>query len=68
MNSAELWLVKKIIAAEVVQGYGHEKNIKNLYSLIRAACEKEFNEDNSATLKSFLRKLFEDDLKLVHTT
>lgn len=59
MNTFENWLVKRVIAKEVIQGYDHARNIEALYILIREACEKEFTEDNAPTMDAFLRERFE---------
>lgn len=59
MNMFEKWFVRRVIAKEVIQGPDHPRNIKNLYAMVREACVKEFNEDNSPTMDAFLRERFE---------
>lgn len=65
MTKFERWYLKRIIAREVVQGPLHAKNIQNLYSMIREACEKEFYEDNIPTMDFFLLELFDATQKSV---
>jgi hypothetical protein len=58
MNKFERWILKKIIAKQVRQGE-HYTNIQELYRLIRNAAVKEFLEDNTPTINSFLQEAFE---------
>lgn len=59
MTRFERWFLKRIIAKEVTQGFNHSERISNLYGMIREACEKEFYEDNRATMDDQLREWFE---------
>jgi hypothetical protein len=59
MSKFELWFLKRVIAKEVRQNFDHAEKVKNLYSLIRRACEDEFYEDNPPTISSFLSDCFE---------
>ena len=65
MTKFERWYLKRIIAREVIQGPDHAENIKNLYSMIRNACDKEFYEDNDPTLDFFLLELFDATQKSI---
>ena len=58
MNIFERWFIKRVIRRLVVQGPTHTRNITELYSMIRDACDKEFTEDNAATMDAFLKELF----------
>lgn len=58
MNNLERWLVKRIFARAVLQGFDHEERITELYFMIRDAAEAEFTEDNTPTLDAFLAKCF----------
>ena len=59
MTKFEKWFIKRVIRKEVKQSDIHALNIRNLYSMIREACENEFTEDNDPTLNSFLKEQFE---------
>ena len=59
MSRFELWFIRRVLKREVTQGFDHDRRITNLYGLIRAACEREFYEDNSITLDASLREWFE---------
>lgn len=63
MTRFEQWYIKRILKREVRQGFDHQRNITNLYTLIREAAENEFYEDNIPTLNSALREWFEDSLR-----
>jgi hypothetical protein len=63
MNKFEEWIVKRIIRREVRQGWDHQRNITNLYKMIRVACESEFYEDNTVTMNSNLTEWFEKSLR-----
>ena len=59
MTKLERWVMNRVIAREVIQGFNHDKRIENLYQMIRDACIKEFYEDNAMTMDKFLRERFE---------
>lgn len=59
MNAAESNFLKLMLKREVRQGFSHQANIIELYKMIREAAEAEFNEDNEATLRSFLTGCFD---------
>lgn len=63
MNKFEEYLMKRIIEREVRQGPEHQKNIIELYKMIRVACESEFYEDNTVTMNSNLTEWFEKSLR-----
>ena len=44
------WIAKKI----VTQGFYHQSNIVDYFSIIKSAAENEFTEDNQPTLNGFL--------------
>lgn len=58
MSRLELWFMRRILRAEVRQGYDHGDRIAGLYRLVSEACREEFTEDNEATLSAFLRGCF----------
>jgi len=62
MNTVELWLVKRIIKREVIQGFDHDRRIFRLYLMIIDACRDEFSEDNKPTLDGFLEEIHQDAL------
>ena len=59
MKALELWIVRRYLRKQVIQGYDHHVRIAGLYQLIRDAAEAEFTEDNAPTLSSFLAECFE---------
>lgn len=63
MNKFEEWMMKRIIKREVRQDYDHDTKITNLYTMIREACENEFNEDNVPTLNYSLTEWFGNSLR-----
>jgi hypothetical protein len=63
MNKFEQWFLRRLIARECRQGYNHREKITNLYKEIRIACEREFFEDNTITLNSFLSEMHEKSLR-----
>lgn len=63
MTKFEKWLINQILKKEIRQSSVHAKNISNLYSMIREACENEFTEDNIVTLNSFLEERFKVSLR-----
>jgi hypothetical protein len=63
MNKFERWFLNRVFQKQVRQGYKHQENITELYTMIREAAEKEFNEDNVPTLNSFLTECFELSLR-----
>lgn len=60
----ESWMLIKIIKKQVTQDSNHDTKIEVLYGLIKAAVEKEFNEDNDPTITAYLRERFEASLKM----
>lgn len=58
MRGLRRFLFRRLVAREVRQGE-HAYRITQMYREIRAACEREFPEDNSPTLDAFLRECFE---------
>lgn len=63
MNWFELWFLRRIIRRECRQGFDHREKIVNLYREIRVACEREFYEDNLATMNSYLTEWHEKSLR-----
>jgi len=63
MTRFKKWIIYKIFAEEVVQGYFHEQNIINIFRMLRQACKNEFTEDNESTLNNFLFECFEKSKK-----
>lgn len=59
INAIEQWLLRHILAKQVLQGFDHDANIRALYLMIRDACDAEFTEDNQFTRDAHLRELFE---------
>ena len=59
MNIFERWFLQRIFAKQVRQGFLHSKNIAELYTMIRTACENEFTEDNARTMDVFLQERFQ---------
>ena len=60
MNTIERWFLKRIIKKEVTQGYDHQKNITNLYRMIREEVQEEFIEDNVPTINCVLAECFNE--------
>ena len=56
MNNFYRYILKKIAAKLVIQGYSHRANIVAMYSVIINASRKEFSEDNKPTLDYFLEE------------
>lgn len=63
MTRFEKWFMTRIIRKEVRQGFDHRGNITEMYKMIRVEAEHEFNEDNTITLNSFLKEMFEHSLR-----
>jgi hypothetical protein len=63
MNKFERWFLNRVFQKQVRQGYKHQENITELYTMIREVAEKEFSEDNVPTLNSFLTERFELSLR-----
>lgn len=62
MNKFENWIIRRIFARHVTQGYDHGKRITELYTMIREAAEKEFYEDNKTTRDLYLTEWFRASL------
>lgn len=58
MNRFETWFIKRVLRREVIQSPSHSQNIRNIYGMVREACESEFTEDNDVTLNAFLEEQF----------
>jgi hypothetical protein len=67
MRKLEQYLLRSIFRNRVRQGYDHQRNIAELYAMIREAAEAEFTEDNVPTLNSLLSELFEQSLRPENT-
>lgn len=63
MNKFIRYLLKKICARLVRQGNTHCDNIKEYYSIMGEAMEKEFKEDSGITLEFFQKELLEKSFK-----
>lgn len=59
LSRLELWFLRRILRKIVTQGYYHSERIKDMYREIRVACEREFYEDNAATISSNLEEWFQ---------
>ena len=53
------WFLRRVFTQEVMQGYDHDKRIRELYAMIRRAARDEFVEDSQLTLNSFLKEQFD---------
>ena len=62
MTKFQKWVFTAIVRRQVTQG-NHKAQILEMYMLIREACEREFFEDNTPTLDSFLKELFDESNK-----
>lgn len=58
MNRIKRWLLKRLIAEQVIQGWDHDERIEGLFCLIQEAALNEFTEDNLPTINSYLRDRF----------
>ncbi len=58
INDSDKNKLRKIFKRNVIQSEHHESNIKEMYKLLREACEEQFTEDNRATLDNFLSECF----------
>jgi hypothetical protein len=63
MNIFEQWFMRRIIRREVTQGFSHSERITELFRMIRAECEHEFNEDTLPALNANLNEWFADSLR-----
>lgn len=59
LSKLELFLLRRLFAREVRQGWAHDKQIRQLFRLVTEAAMDEFTEDNKPTLDAFLREQFE---------
>ena len=62
MNRFERWFLQRVFRKQVRQG-GHDQRITELYSMIRAAAEQEFTEDNEPMLNDSLVEWFLQSLR-----
>ncbi len=63
MNKFERWFLERLFKRMFKQGFYHADNIADVYRMIRVTAETEFYEDNTVTLNSNLRELFELSLR-----
>ena len=63
MNRFEAWMLKRLVAREVCQGFDHRNNLITLHSVIRDAVRDEFTEDNVLTTNAFLNEIAQEVYK-----
>lgn len=63
MSKFERWFLNRVFRKQVRQGFDHDKNITELYTMIREAAEQEFYEDNIPTLNHSLTEWFQNSLR-----
>lgn len=57
MSRFDSWMFKRIVRRNVKQGY--DRNLYEMFVIIRAAAEAEYTEDNMVTLDSYMHDNFE---------
>lgn len=63
MTWFERWMLKRIFKRIVIQSHEHKNNIIETFQLMRDACNKQFTEDNTPTMDSFLLECIEPTLQ-----
>lgn len=59
MSKLDLFIARWLIRRIVTQDEIHRQRITQLYATIREAAQREFYEDNDATLNAFLQECFD---------
>ena len=54
LTKAQTRRFRKLVRKAIVQGHYHEENIIEFYHIIHEEAQRQFNEDNRATLDHFL--------------
>ena len=63
ISRLQLWLLRKIVRSNIVQGPYHTNNMVIIQQVIVEEATKEFSEDNAATLYYFLSETMENGFK-----